>query len=49
MKKIGKEQGEPEALGLKFLRFDDIEIKRNLNSVVVVIEEWIKRNANRRE
>lgn len=40
-----KRQRELEALGLRFLRFDDGQIKRDLNTVVVVIEEWIKRNA----
>lgn len=38
-------QKELESLGLKFLRFDDLEIKKNLNSVAIVIEEWIKKNA----
>jgi very-short-patch-repair endonuclease len=30
-----------ETLGVHFLRFDDIEVKKNMNNVLRVIEDWI--------
>ncbi len=30
-----------EKLGVKFLRFDDIEVKKNMSNVLRVIEDWI--------
>ena len=30
-----------EKLGVHFLRFDDLEVKRNMNNVLRVIENWI--------
>ena len=30
-----------EKLGVHFLRFDDLEVKRNMNNVLRVIEDWI--------
>ncbi|MBI5011186.1 MAG: endonuclease domain-containing protein [Bacteroidia bacterium] len=33
-----------ESLGVRFLRFDDREIKTNMNNVLRVIEEWIIKN-----
>ncbi len=30
-----------EALGLSFLRFDDLDVKQNLEGVVQAIENWI--------
>jgi very-short-patch-repair endonuclease len=33
-----------EKLGIHFLRFEDIEIKKNMNNVLRVIEDWIKKN-----
>ena len=37
-------QEELEKLGIHFLRFDDIEVKRNILNVVRVIEDWIYKN-----
>ena len=31
-----------EALGIKFLRFDDIDVKSNMNWVVNEIDQWIR-------
>ena len=39
-----KRQKELEAYGLKFLRFDDLEVKRDINNVVRTIEIWIENN-----
>ena len=36
-----KRQKELESLGLHFLRFDDLEIKQNIENVLLRIEEWI--------
>jgi very-short-patch-repair endonuclease len=33
-----------ENLGIHFLRFEDIEVKKNMNNVLRVIEDWIKKN-----
>ena len=33
-----------EKLGVHFLRFDDIEIKKNMFNVLRVIEDWIIKN-----
>ncbi len=33
-----------EKLGVKFLRFDDIEVKKNMSNVLRVIEDWINKN-----
>jgi very-short-patch-repair endonuclease len=33
-----------EKLGVHFLRFDDLEVKRNMNNVLRVIEDWINKN-----
>ena len=47
---IGKElddalrQKELESWGLKFLRFDDLEVKKNMNNVLRKIENWIAEN-----
>ncbi len=32
-----------EKLGVHFLRFEDIEVKKNMSNVLRVIEDWIKR------
>ena len=39
-----KRQRELESLGVRFLRFEDIEVKKNMLNVVRVIEDWIERN-----
>lgn len=33
-----------EKLGVRFLRFDDREVKQNLNNVVRSIEAWVRAN-----
>ena len=33
-----------ESIGLKVLRFDDLEVKRDLENVLRVIEAWILEN-----
>jgi very-short-patch-repair endonuclease len=33
-----------EKMGVSFLRFDDIEVKKNMSNVLRVIEDWIKKN-----
>ena len=38
-------QKELESMGLKCLRFDDLQIKRNLDNVIFIIEDWINKNA----
>jgi len=37
-------QKELEKLGVKFLRFDDIEVKKNMSNVLRVIADWIEKN-----
>jgi very-short-patch-repair endonuclease len=39
-----KRQKELENLGVRFLRFEDIEIKKNMWNVLRVIEDWIIKN-----
>jgi very-short-patch-repair endonuclease len=33
-----------EKLGIRFLRFEDIEVKKNISNVLRVIEDWIRKN-----
>jgi very-short-patch-repair endonuclease len=33
-----------EKSGIRFLRFEDIEVKKNMTNVLRVIEDWIKKN-----
>ena len=35
-------QNELEKYGLKFLRFDDLEVKKDINNVLRTIEVWIE-------
>ncbi|MDR4505138.1 MAG: type I restriction endonuclease [Candidatus Scalindua sp.] len=35
-----------ESLGVRFLRFHDLDVKKNLNGVLRVIEHWIKKHQN---
>jgi very-short-patch-repair endonuclease len=35
-------QKELEGFGITFLRFDDIDVKKDVNNVLLVIEEWIE-------
>ena len=37
-------QKDLEKLGIRFLRFDDMEVKTNISNVLRVIEEWIGKN-----
>jgi very-short-patch-repair endonuclease len=37
-------QKELENLSVRFLRFEDIEVKKNMNNVLRVIEDWIVKN-----
>ena len=37
-------QKELERLGVRFLRFDDIEVKKNMTNVLRVIADWIEKN-----
>lgn len=39
-----KRQKELERLGVHFLRFDDLEVKKNISNVLCVIEDWIRKN-----
>ena len=36
-----KRQKQIESFGISFLRFDDIDVKINIEGVIVMIEEWI--------
>jgi very-short-patch-repair endonuclease len=40
IKDIAREQ-KLKSLGVHFLRFDDIEVKKDVNSVLQSIESWI--------
>ena len=33
-----------ENIGIRFLRFEDIEVKKNISNVLRVIEDWIRKN-----
>ena len=37
-----KRQEQLEALGISFLRFNDLDVKKNMNGVLAKIEEWIE-------
>ena len=39
-----KRQFDLEKSGVHFLRFEDIEVKKNISNVLRVIEDWIKKN-----
>jgi very-short-patch-repair endonuclease len=39
-----KRQLDLEKLGIHFLRFEDIEVKKNMNNVLRVIKDWIQKN-----
>ncbi|MCK5466418.1 endonuclease domain-containing protein [Candidatus Parcubacteria bacterium] len=38
-----KRQKQIENLGISFLRFNDLDVKKNMEGVVVAIEEWIEK------
>ena len=37
-----RRQRKLESYGISFLRFDDLEIRHNLDGVVKAIEEWVE-------
>ncbi|TVQ04040.1 MAG: endonuclease domain-containing protein [Balneolaceae bacterium] len=41
-----KRQNYLESLGFTVLRFDDLEVKKDIDNVLRVIESWICENAN---
>lgn len=40
-----KRQESIEKYGIRFLRFDDTEVKRNMEGTVEAIKKWIKENS----
>lgn len=40
-------QGRLEKLGLHFLRFDDLDVKKNMFYILKTIEDWILENASK--
>ena len=42
--KDAERQKRLESLGVRFLRFDDLEVKRDMNNVLRTIEIWIEKN-----
>jgi len=45
-KKDAARQQEIEKLGIRFLRFEDSDVKRNMAGVLRVIERWIQHTPN---
>jgi very-short-patch-repair endonuclease len=43
-----KRQRKLEQLGLQFLRFDDLDVKQDIETVVIRIEEWIEEFESRK-
>jgi very-short-patch-repair endonuclease len=37
-------QQEIERLGIQFLRFNDLDVKRNMSDVFSIIEQWIEKH-----
>ena len=37
-------QARLEKLGIKFLRFTDMDVKQNIEGVIAAIEKWVKEN-----
>jgi len=42
-----KRQGKLENLGVQFLRFDDLEVKKNISNVLRTIEIWIEEHVEK--
>jgi very-short-patch-repair endonuclease len=42
-----KRQTKLESLGVRFLRFNDLDIKKNMNGVLNVIGDWIREHTNK--
>ncbi len=40
-----RRQANLEKLGIKFLRFTDGDVKRNVEGAVAIIEDWVKNHA----
>jgi very-short-patch-repair endonuclease len=40
-------QKKLESLGVRFLRFDDLEVKKDMDNVLMAIEHWIEDNASK--
>jgi very-short-patch-repair endonuclease len=49
LRKDAERQKKLESLGIKFLRFTEGQIRRNLWAVLAEIENWIKKNENNNE
>jgi len=45
MEQDSERQMKIESLGIKFLRFQDKDIRKKMNDVLLTIEGWIKENA----
>ena len=43
IKEDAKRQKQIENFGISFLRFNDLDVKKNMEGVVMAIEEWIDR------
>ena len=41
-----KRQKRLESIGLTMLRFDDLEVKKDMDNVLMALEGWIKDNKN---
>ncbi len=44
-----KRQKRLEQIGIRFLRFDDLDVKFRMDDVLQTIREWIRRHAHDRE
>ncbi|MEQ9402626.1 MAG: 3'(2'),5'-bisphosphate nucleotidase CysQ [Cyclobacteriaceae bacterium] len=44
-----KRQEKLEELGVKFLRFDDLEVKKDMNNVIRTIEYWVEEYEEQRQ
>jgi len=42
--KDDKRQEKLESFGISFLRFSDLQIKKDIDSVVLVIDSWVREN-----
>lgn len=40
-----KRQSEIEKLGIRFLRFQDVDVKHRMDDVLITIQEWIEAHA----
>ena len=45
LKKDKIRQKKLESIGLRFLRFQDIDVKQDIDAVINCIKSWIKRNS----